>query len=146
MKVVLADDSDLILKRLQDLISDYDQVELIGSCNNGADALDVLKTLKPDLAILDIKMPGYTGLEVLHEIRKENKNIQIIILTLYTNFFYRKLAMEEGANYFFSKAADFEKIPMVIEEMLLLESIGMENPNIENPAFPKTNTTNNHTT
>jgi len=121
MKVLLADDSDLILKRLQVVIHHYPQVELVGSFCNGSEALKAMRILKPDLAIVDNQMPGYTGLEVLHEIRKENKTMKFIVLTLYSSGFYRNKAMNEGADYFFSKAEDFDKIHLVIEEMLLNE-------------------------
>ena len=121
MKVLLADDSDLILKRLQVVIHHYPQVELVGSFCNGSEALKAMRILKPDLAIVDNQMPGYTGLEVLHEIRKENKTMKFIVLTLYSSGFYRNKAMKEGADYFFSKADDFGKIHLVIEEMLQKE-------------------------
>jgi len=118
MKVLIADDSKLILKRLQEIVGNYTGAELVGSYTNGTDALKAMKNLKPDLAILDIKMPGYNGLEVLHEIRKENKQIKIIIFTLYTSGFYRQLSNKEGADYFFSKVDEYDKIHFVIEKML----------------------------
>jgi len=121
MRVLLADDSELILRRLEDIVNNYDQVELVGSFCNGSEALKAMRILKPDLAVVDIQMPGYTGLEVLHEIRKENKTMKFIVLTLYSSGFYRQKAMKEGADYFFSKADDFDKIHLVIEEMLLNE-------------------------
>jgi two-component system, NarL family, response regulator DesR len=121
MKVILADDSELIIARLQDIMNNYKHVKLIGSYSNGTDALRALKTLKPDLAILDIHMPGLTGLEVLREIRIENKTIKILILTLFSSGFYRQKAMKEGADYFLSKAEDFENVHSIIEEMLLNE-------------------------
>lgn len=117
MKVVIADDSDLIRERLQDMLSISDQVEIVGSFDNGTDTLEALRNLKPDLAIVDIKMPGLTGLEVLMEIRKENKSLQFIILTLYASEYYWQTVMEAGADYFFSKVDDFEKVAIVINEM-----------------------------
>jgi len=121
MKILLADDSELILKRLKDIVIDYDQVELTGSYRNGMDALNAIRDTQPDLVILDLKMPDLTGLEVLHEIRKENKTMKFVILTLFSSGFYRQKAMNEGADYFFSKEEDFDKIHLLIEEMLLNE-------------------------
>jgi two-component system, NarL family, response regulator DesR len=118
MKVILADDSELIISRIQDIMNKYKHVKLIGSYRNGTDALKAMKTLKPDLAILDIQMPGLTGLEVLREIRKENKTMKIMIVTLFSSGFYKSKAMKEGADYFLSKAEDFEKITTIIDEML----------------------------
>jgi DNA-binding NarL/FixJ family response regulator len=72
MRVLLADDSGLILERLTEMLMMYRKVEIVGSLKNGNDALDSLRTLKPDLAIVDLKMPGLSGLEVINEIRKDN--------------------------------------------------------------------------
>ena len=120
MRIVIADDSTLIRNRLQDVLLSFDQVEIVGTCTNGTDTLKALQTLNPDLAIIDIKMPGLSGLEVLKEIRKVNKTLQIIILTFYGSEYYRQKAIEGGANYFFSKVDDFEKVEKVVNEMLKL--------------------------
>ncbi len=120
VRIFLADDSVLILERLQELLGNYSQAEIVGSCKNGIEALESLRKLKPDLAIIDIKMPGLTGLQVLTEIRKEDKILKFIILTFYSSDSYRQMAMKAGADYFFSKADDFEKIPDVITELVTI--------------------------
>ncbi len=117
MRVLLADDSDLILERLQQMLGPDPRLEIIGKYKNGNETLDALKILKPDLAIVDIKMPGLSGLEVLHEIRKEDSSVKFIILTFYSSDNYRKLAISSGADYFLSKVDDFEKIPVVVNEI-----------------------------
>jgi DNA-binding NarL/FixJ family response regulator len=119
LRILLADDSDLILQRLHERISTCKGVEIIGSFTNGTETLEALRILKPDLAIVDIKMPGLSGLRVLKEIRKEDKALKFIILTLYTSDNYRQLAIQNGADFFFSKVDDFDKIPQVIKEMEL---------------------------
>jgi DNA-binding NarL/FixJ family response regulator len=118
MKVLIADDSNFILERLSEMLSNIGRVEIVGSYTNGTDTLKALKVLKPDLAIIDIKMPGLTGLQVLSEIRKVDKRIKIIILTFFKSGFYHNMAMEEGADYFFSKVDDFEKIAPLVDEMV----------------------------
>ena len=55
------------------------------------------------------------------EIRKENKPLQFITLTLHGTEYYRQMAMEAGADYFFSKADDFEKVAVVVDEMHINE-------------------------
>ena len=117
LRVLLADDSDLILDRLQQMLRLHPLVEIAGSFKDGIKTLEALKSLKPDLAIVDIKMPGLTGLEVLHEIRKEDSHLKFMILTFYSSENYRKLAMQYGADYFFSKVDDFEKISTVVNEL-----------------------------
>jgi DNA-binding NarL/FixJ family response regulator len=118
MRVLIADDSDLILTRLQDMLSINKHVELVGAFKNGTEALDALRILKPDLAIVDIKMPGLSGLEVLNEIRKEDKKVNFIILTFYAMEYFRQLAFQSGADYFFSKVDDFEELSRVVNELV----------------------------
>jgi DNA-binding NarL/FixJ family response regulator len=127
MKVLIADDSGLILDRLQEMLSMYKQAELIGSYKDGTKALAALRSLKPDLAIVDIKMPCLSGLEVLSEIRKENKIVKIIILTFYSSDHHRQMAIQAGADYFFTKVDDFDKLSMVVAGMVLKEVNGNKN-------------------
>jgi two-component system response regulator (stage 0 sporulation protein A) len=123
MKVLLADDSELILETLQELLSAYKQVKIVASCKNGIETLESLRTLDPDLAIVDIKMPGLNGLEVIREIRKENKAVKLIVLTFHSSDYNRQMSIEAGADYFFSKADDFGKIAGVVEELILNKKI-----------------------
>ncbi len=119
MKVIIADDSDLILERLKEMLCSFKQIEIVASLKNGNEALDALRILKPDLAIVDIKMPGLSGLEVLKEIRKENKAIKFIVLTLYSSDYYRQLAELAGTNYFYSKADDFDKVTTTVANLIM---------------------------
>jgi len=119
MRVLIADDSDLILERLKEIINNFGRLEVIAAFKNGTETLNALRTLKPDIAILDIKMPGLSGLEILSEIRKENSKIKIIILTFYSSEYYQKLADKNGADYFFNKADEFDKITSAIADIML---------------------------
>ena len=117
MKVLIADDSSFMLDRLQQLLCSLEDVEVVGSFHNGIDALSGMHKLKPDLAILDNKMPGLKGVDVIREIRKEDNKVKLMLLTFYADTYYRQQAMEVGADYFFSKSEDFENIPEVIMEL-----------------------------
>ncbi|HAH23488.1 MAG TPA: response regulator [Prolixibacteraceae bacterium] len=117
MKILIADDSVLILERLSEMLSFHSQAEVVGSYNNGTEALQALRTHQPDLAILDINMPGLNGLEVLSTFRKENKTIKFIILTFHSSEYYHQLAIQAGADHFFNKI-DFEELSPVIDELL----------------------------
>jgi len=114
---LIADDSEMMLDRLQQMLFSLEDVEVVGSCRNGPDALAALHELKPDLAILDNKMPGLKGIDVIREVRKEDCKVKLMLLTFYANSYYRQQAMNAGADYFFSKSEDFEKIPEVIMQL-----------------------------
>ncbi|MFZ4399615.1 MAG: response regulator transcription factor [Bacteroidales bacterium] len=121
MKVIIADDSDLILERLYNMLCDFSEVEIVGAFSNGIDTLKTLRKKKADLAILDLKMPGLSGLEVINEIRKEDRNIKIILLTFNPTAYLQQMAINEGADYFYSKVDDFEKLAFVVKDMLAQE-------------------------
>jgi len=123
MRIVIADDSGLMRERLQQMLSPIEQLEIVGSFANGIETLEALRTLKPDLAILDLNMPGLNGLQVLSEICKEGKNLKFIILTLYASRYYQKLAIHSGADYFFSKVDDFETVGLLVREMIANDGI-----------------------
>lgn len=123
MRVLVADDSVLIRERLKDILSVFQQVEVVGSYENGIEALQALRSLKPDLAIVDLKMPGISGLDVLTGIRRENTTLKFIILTFFSSDYYRQIAIQAGVDYFFSKVEDFDKIVLVVEEMLVNEQM-----------------------
>ncbi len=68
MKVFIADDSKLFRERIINMLSDISGIEIIGQAGNGITAVKSIKKLKPDLVILDIRMPKKNGLKVLPEI------------------------------------------------------------------------------
>jgi len=122
MRVILADDSELILVRLEQMLSIFPQAQLVGSYIDGLQTLNAMRKQKPDLAIIDIKMPWMSGLDVLKEIRKEDKNMKIILLSFYSSDYYRQMASQLGADYFFSKSDEFEKLEIKVGEMVLDEA------------------------
>jgi len=72
MRVLIADDSNFMFDRLQQMLSSMEKVEVVGSFQNGTDALSAMHKLKPDLAILDNKMPRINGVDVIRKIRNED--------------------------------------------------------------------------
>ena len=118
MKVLLADDSELILERVQEMLTNYPQVEMVGLCKNGTETFEAIKTLKPDLVLIDLKMPGLSGLEVITETRKINRAVKFIMLTFYSSGYHREMAIQAGADYFFSKVNDFDKLELTLDKLL----------------------------
>ncbi|RLG11792.1 chemotaxis response regulator protein-glutamate methylesterase [Candidatus Pacearchaeota archaeon] len=83
IKVLIVDDSILIRKMIKDMLSDVGDIEIIGEARDGLDALDKIKTFKPDVVLLDYEMPGLNGIEVLKRIMKENP-IPVIMFSAYS--------------------------------------------------------------
>ena len=81
MRVLLADDHPIVLSGLEALLGRRSGLQLVGLARNGADALNDVQRLQPDIAVLDINMPKLTGLQVLDLIEAEGLSTRVILLT-----------------------------------------------------------------
>jgi len=118
MKVFLVDDSAIVLEKLAAMISGIDGVEIAGQALNAHDAIQSIVKLKPDVVILDIRMNGGSGMDVLKRIKKEIPPPIVIMLTNYPYPQYREKCQALGADYFFDKVTEFEKIYDTFKQLL----------------------------
>lgn len=115
VKVILVDDSAPVRKRLRTLLSACTQVEIIGEAETPPTALRLIKSLRPDVVILDVVLKGGSGYEVLAKIKKREDQPIVIMLTNYSTLPFRKKAGEEGADYFFDKSTEFDKVIEILK-------------------------------
>jgi DNA-binding NarL/FixJ family response regulator len=118
MKVFIADDSGAVVKRLTDLLEEVPGAQLVGLASDVPEAVEGVQKLKPDVLILDLQMPGGTGLDVLREIRVDHPHLYVLICTNYPYPQLREECFEAGANFFLDKSAEFEKIPAILRELI----------------------------
>lgn len=118
MRVFITDDSKIVVERLADLLKDVSGVEVIGQAGNVPDAVSSIQKTNPDAVILDLQMPGGSGLDVLRAIRHGHPRLQVLICTNYPYPQYRNECMAAGANYFLDKSADFDKIPTIFRRLI----------------------------
>src|SRR3984957_556149 len=117
MRVLIADDSRVVVERLADLLKEVQGVQLVGRANGAPEAIrSVLKT-NPDAVILDLQMPGGSGLDVLRRLRQPPPSVWVLICTNYPYPQYREECLAAGANYFLDKSAEFEKIPKILRDL-----------------------------
>jgi len=116
MKVLIADDSELMRKRLIKLISGLKGIDVIEAEDCG-ETIKIIRELNPDVVILDIRMPGGSGINILHQIKKKKTGPTVIIFTNYPYPEYRKKCMELGADFFFDKSTEFNKISEVLKQL-----------------------------
>ena len=117
IRVLIADDSAPVRERLATLLSDLDNVEVVGTSGDALQAVVDIRTLQPDVVILDIQMPSGSGINVLRWAQGEMIKPKFIMLTNYAYAQYRKTCLEAGASYFFDKSSEFEKIPNALEQL-----------------------------
>ena len=110
MNILLADDSEMILERLERMLSENVNIKIVGKAQNALIAFGQIKELNPDLVILDISMPGRNGIELLKILKKEMPGIKVIMLTNYCQAVLKRACLNYGAEYFLDKSNDFEKV------------------------------------
>jgi len=118
MKVLIADDSLVVRDRLVTLLTEVHGLEVVGQAKDAMEARDLAEELRPDVAILDIRMPKGSGADVVRDLKKLNPTPKVIILTNYPHPENRKKCIERGADYFFDKSTEFKKVLSVLRGML----------------------------
>ncbi len=107
MKLFIADDSDVLRNSLSQMISEIKGVDIVGEAADTPTTLEKVDKLKPDVVILDIRMPGVAGIIALETLKKKPRPPIVIVFTNYPYLQYRKRCLDAGADYFFYKATEF---------------------------------------
>ena len=110
IKVFVADDSIVLRERLLEMLREIPGVEVLGCAEDGLHAINCIRALKPDAVVLDIQMPCGTGLDVLKNVKRGQDGPIFIVFTNFPYPQYRKRALECGAEFFFDKTTEFEKL------------------------------------
>jgi DNA-binding NarL/FixJ family response regulator len=108
------DSSFFITERLVDMLKDVKGIKKIVTATNYDTALEVLKSEKTDVVLLDIQLPDKNGIDLLKHIVHHFPKTRVIVLSNLVSDYYQKLCKAEGAFYFIDKSKDFDKIPEVI--------------------------------
>lgn len=118
MRVFIVDDSAIVCERLGTMFSELKGIELIGQAQHPVDATESIRKLKPDLVILDIRLRGGSGIDVLQVIKQGNAAPIVMILTNFPYPQYRKKCVDAGADFFFDKSTEFDKVPEVLKKLI----------------------------
>src|SRR5918997_2575685 len=104
VRVLIADDHGIVRSGLRMLLERQDDIEVIAEAEDGATARDTAIRERPDLAILDVKMPKLTGLQATREIREQAPDVSVLILSMYDDERYLFEALKAGASGYVLKA------------------------------------------
>ncbi len=110
MKILIVDDSAIIRKRLKAMLSKITELENISQAKDPLEAIRTFDKLTPEVVILDMRMPGGSGIDVLREIKKGDPSPLVIVLTNYPYPQYRRKCIEAGADFFFDKSTEFDRV------------------------------------
>ena len=117
LKVEIVDDTPIVRERLREMVQNMDRFTIVGEAGTPDDAFAVFKREKPDVIILDMKLKGGTGIDVLQAIRKVDKAVRIIVWTNFPYERYRVISRAMGADYFFWKATEYDKLIETLQEI-----------------------------
>ena len=106
IKVIVADDHALVREGITRILASSDRIELVGEAETGDQAWLLIKDLAPDVALLDIRMPSMTGIDIIRSINTAKLDTKSLILTNYDNPDYILEAISEGAHGYILKAID----------------------------------------
>jgi YesN/AraC family two-component response regulator len=113
--VFIADDSLIVREHLVTMFDELAGIETVGQAENVAESISAIEELKPDVIILDIRMPGGSGLDVLQRVKQGEVTPLVIILTNYPYPGYRQKCLRAGADFFLDKSTEFDQIPELFE-------------------------------
>ena len=106
IRVLIADDHAIVRDGIRALLRLSDDMEVVGEAADGREAVELCRRLAPDVLVMDIAMPGLGGLEATLEIRKENKDVKILVLSQYEDREYVRRFLKAGVSgYVLKKAA-----------------------------------------
>jgi len=109
IRVVLTDDHVFVRDGIKSLLENEENIIVVGEATDGLEALKVVETEKPDLLILDIRMPNLTGIEVVEKLRSQNNQVKIVMLSMHESEEYVLKSIRAGADGYLLKGSSKEE-------------------------------------
>ena len=110
VRVVLVDDDDLMRAGLRSVLSSDETIEVVGEAGDGREAVDRIRALRPDLVLMDIRMPNFDGLSATREVLSITPDVKVVVLTTFEQDDYIFDALSSGASGFLLKRTRPEEL------------------------------------
>lgn len=110
IRVVLADDHPIVLAGIRALLTADPELELVGEANNGGEALPLIRSASPDVAVVDVSMPGLNGLELTERVARECPGTKVLVLTVHEDAAYVQPMLKAGARGYLLKRSAAEDL------------------------------------
>ncbi|MCR5054537.1 MAG: response regulator transcription factor [Lachnospiraceae bacterium] len=117
IKILIADDQELIRQSLKMMLSGVDDFEVTGTVSNGTDVIRSVRENKPDVILMDVRMPKMDGVVCTQVIKENSPEIKIIILTTFDDDEYVFNAIKNGASGYLLKGVSFEELTEAIRKV-----------------------------
>ncbi len=122
VRILITENHNLVRDGLHRLLSLLPNLEVVGEASNGREALELCRTLRPDLVLMDVRMPEMDGLQATRAIKREHPEIAILMVTMYENPDYLLEALDAGAAGYVLKDAPADRLIDAIHRTLNGES------------------------
>lgn len=116
-KIVLADDHPVIREGLKLLVCAQPDMTVVGDADDGVEALEKVRTLKPDVAVVDLSMPRCSGLDLTKQIKAQCPHTKVVVLTVHEDLDYMRLLIESGAMAYVLKRSASENLISAIRSV-----------------------------
>jgi DNA-binding NarL/FixJ family response regulator len=117
-RILLADDHTLVRAGLRALVESIDGAEVVGESGEGRETLELIGTLRPDVVLLDIGMPGLNGLEVARRAAEASPRTRVIILSMHAEASYVRQALQAGVAGYLLKGAAVAELPLALASVM----------------------------
>ena len=118
IKIIIADDHEIIRTCFSTLFSNLPELSIVAEASNGKEAIDLARKHKPDVILMDNKMPELTGIEATQIIKKDMPEIKIIGLSMYSEDANIKEFLDAGADTYLLKDCGIDEIQKAIHKVL----------------------------
>ncbi len=117
IRTVVVDDSETAVRAICSLLKLDPEIEVVGTAQDGAEALALAQKLRPELLLLDLEMPRMGGIETTREMKQELPDVRVIIITVHDTPEVRELCREAGAHGFVPKTRLVQEFPDVLHQL-----------------------------
>lgn len=116
ISVLVVDDHDLVRSGITRMLADNPDIDVIGEASSGEAAVDAVRQKRPDIVLMDIRMPGIGGLEATRKILRLDDSIRVIVVTACADDPYPTRVMQAGATAYITKGADLDEMVRAIRK------------------------------
>mgnify|MGYP001553253324 CR=1 FL=1 len=118
IQVLVVDDHEVVRRGIRSLLTEIDDMEVVGEASNGQEAIDRYRELRPDAVTLDLVMPEHDGLHALHGIMEFDPDAKVLVVSALEQRGVLKDAFKAGAADFVSKPFDTESLQDTLEQLI----------------------------
>ena len=118
IRVLLAEDHAVVREALSALLDRYDEVDVVGGATDGRAAVELAATLKPDVLLMDLAMPGLNGVDATAQVKRADPNVKVLMLTGYADDERVVQALQAGASGYVIKRSDPEELLLAIKSVV----------------------------